>query len=86
MTARHRAARAQLRHTHQQDHSTALSLDELRAANLALSAANSTIHAGLHAQMVGPAEIYELLTSVFDRLDRAIADVEMAIIRNGGDV
>lgn len=84
MTARHRVARAHLRAERQRKDLIASSLHELRSAKVALFAANACITAGLHAQMVGADEVYELLSSVFDRLDRAVSQVDIAVIGKGG--
>jgi hypothetical protein len=84
MTARHRVARAHLRAQSQRQNNIASSLNELRSAKVALFAANACITAGLHAQMVGPDEVYELLNSVFDRLDRAISQLDIAVTGKGG--
>lgn len=85
MPTRHRVARTHLRVARHRKNLIASSLNELRSAKVALFAANSAITAALHAQMIGPDEVYELLNSVVDRLDRAVHQVDIAITGKGGE-
>lgn len=84
MPARHRVARAHLRAARLRKHQIAASLNELHAAKVALFAATACISAGLHAEMIDSDGVHELLNSVYDRLHRAIAQVDLAVAGKGG--